>query len=136
MDYAIALSARRGEMVEGEIAGLFNDDALSELWEQMSVTSAAWDTWRRTGGQADLVPEYPILSLLAFIDEGEVVFQTTDLASECTRLVQSVRSATPAALLRSLSEAAERGIATGATISAFPAASGEQAGDVFRYRPL
>lgn len=112
------------------VVDLFDTSALRQFWIANGVTDRHWKDWRVSGKRGPILPEYPSLSDLAYVDEDSIRFELATLAEECTRALDVVSDPEVIRLLMGLRTAAALASQQGGAVYVYPAASGEQVGDV------
>jgi hypothetical protein len=108
--YTIEERMGSGNEIKRHVFGHFSDDAWDSLWEELQVREEDWtarhETIHTTQQDISLLPEFPQISRLAYIDEGTVHFNARDLSEECVRLLTTLKSDATRHLLGDLLEAA------------------------------
>lgn len=128
MLYSIAVTVPLAASLESEITAEFDDGALDEMWSDLSVTDDRWKHWRLSNGAVALIPDFPVLSRLVYLDEGEVNFTPEPLRSECAQLVSLVFSPLATSLVVALEQAAVQASMGEGTVEVFVNSGGATVG--------
>ena len=90
--YTIEIRTRSNGEIHDQVFGRFS---VTTLWDDLNVTRQQWEEWRNTvnsAGHIPLIPVFPEISNLAYIDEGVIHFDPKQLQDECTRLLTLAKS--------------------------------------------
>jgi hypothetical protein len=90
-----------------EVVGRFTDSAWNLLWQELQISEQQWEDWHSSQINVPLLPEFPEISKLAYIDEGVVHFQPKELSNECIRLMPTLSGEETRKLIERLQKASE-----------------------------
>lgn len=90
--YTIAIRTRSNGEIHDEVFGRFSVN----VWGDLNVSKQQWEEWRKAvnaaGRHIPVIPEFPEISKLAYIDEGVISFDPRRLQGDCTRLLPLAKS--------------------------------------------
>lgn len=69
MSFTIEIRSDRESDNESTIIGRFSDCAWNSLWRELSVSRKHWEEWQASQANVPLLPDFPEISKLAYIDE-------------------------------------------------------------------
>jgi hypothetical protein len=111
MTYTIEVRAPSEGQTECKIIAQFTGSAWNSLWQELGVGEQEWLDWQNAvqTAQQDIpvLPDFPQISKLAYIDEGTVHFQARELHEECVRMSSLLGGEATQQIIRSLLEASD-----------------------------
>jgi hypothetical protein len=111
MSYTIEVRTHSDDKVDCKVLGQFSGAAWDSLWQELGISGQQWTDWHSAvqAAQQDspILPDFPQISKLAYIDEGTVHFEPTGLHDECVRIGSMLSREDSQQLIRSLLEASE-----------------------------
>jgi hypothetical protein len=107
--YTIEVQTRAARENKRQVVGEFSDDTWNAFWDELRISEQRWRDWHAAVQSArkdsPVVPEFPQISRLAYIDEGTIRFGAKDLNDECIRMTSVVKSDATRRLIADLLEA-------------------------------
>ena len=128
MDYMIAVGVSHEAGFCWTVTGRFSSLTWDRLWTGLSVSKESWRAWQEAGGRFLILPELPVISRLAYIDEGTTSLDPLLLKQDCERVLQTATDADVKNMMRDLHIAALAAVDAGGTVEIFPSA-GESIGE-------
>jgi hypothetical protein len=128
MDYVIAVSVPHGAGFRWTVTGLFNGATWNRLWTDLHVPKERWREWQEAGGRFLILPHMPVISRLAYIDEGTTSLDPVLLQPECESALKVAADPDVRTMLRDLQDATAAAIQSGGIIDIYPRAT-ESIGD-------
>lgn len=111
MTYTIEVRASSRGETDCKIISQFTGSAWDTLWQELGVDEQKWLDWQSAiqTSQQDIpvLPDFPQISKLAYIDEGTVHFQARELHDECVRMSSLLGGAETQQIIRGLLEASD-----------------------------
>jgi hypothetical protein len=109
MTYTIEVRAPLERRTDYKIISQFTGSAWDSLWQEMGVGEQNWLDWQKAVQAArqdiPVLPDFPQISKLAYIDEGTVHLDARELHDECVRMSSLLTSEETQQIVRSLLEA-------------------------------
>ena len=130
MDYVIAVSVPHKAAFRWTVTGLFNSATWDRLWTDLHVPKQRWREWQEAGGRFLILPDMPVMSRLAYIDEGTTSLDPVLLQQDCERALKIAADPDVRIMLRDLQDGAAAAIHSGGIIDIYPRA-GELIGNQF-----
>ena len=112
MTYTIEVRApSEGGETDCKIISQFTGSAWDSLWQELGVREEKWLDWQNAvqAAQQDIpvLPDFPQISKLAYIDEGTVHFQASELRDECVRMSSLLGREETQQIIRALLQASD-----------------------------
>lgn len=128
MDYVIAVSVPHGTAFRWTVTGLFKGKTWDGLWTDLHVSRDRWRDWQEAGGRFLILADMPVLSRLAYIDEGTTSLDPVLLQEDCARALKIAVEPDVRTMLRDLQDGAAAAVQSGGIVDIYPRA-GELVGD-------
>jgi hypothetical protein len=107
--YTIAVRTRSDGRVSDSVFARFPTSAVGLFWDELNVGSQRWEEWRSTinsiGQSIPVLPDFPEISNLAYIDEGVIAFSSRRLHDDCARMLPAMANEATRQLIGQLLDA-------------------------------
>ncbi len=133
ISYTVAVSRKKERLTSWVVIDEFDLHAWNALWEDLGVTRGRWDEWRSQNAGLPLLPRFPILSRLAYADEGSVSFDNpAGLHADCLRALSTALTTQSMALLECFLRAAHSASESAGEVEVYPS-TGEKIGGHYSF---
>lgn len=105
MSFTVETRVLPTSKLESRIIGRFTDSAWNSLWDELQISKQQWEDWQSLQVNVPLLPDFPEISKLAYIDEGVVHFRPKELNEECVHLLETLNGEATRELVESLLKA-------------------------------
>ncbi len=107
--YTIEVRTGAEPAIKSHVVAQFSHETWNAFWDELQVEEQRWQDWRaavqNAGADIPLLPDFPQISRLAYIDEGTVPFIPEELRDECIGMASVVQSEGSRRLIADLLEA-------------------------------
>ena len=133
INYTVAVSRRKERLTSWVVIDQFDLHAWETLWEDLGVTRGRWDEWRSQNAGLPLLPQFPVLSRLAYADEGSVSFDDlAGLHADCLRALSTALTTQSMALLECFLQAVHSASESAGEVEVYPS-TGEKIGGHYSF---